>query len=68
MVLESTVHKASRYNWVMADVIHTFPLNRLADCSSCFQYFYRLPTLVAEFYIDLWGICRTSRICEVLYL
>jgi uncharacterized protein YifN (PemK superfamily) len=53
VVLESTVHKASRCNWVMADVIYTFSLNRLADCGSYFQYFCRLPTLVVEFDIDL---------------
>jgi hypothetical protein len=27
MVLESRVHKASRYNWVMADVIYTVSLS-----------------------------------------
>jgi len=53
MVLESTVHKASRYNWVMADAIFTFSLNRLAECCSYFQYFYRLPTLIVEFDIGL---------------
>jgi hypothetical protein len=59
MGLESTAYKASRYNWVLADVIYTFSINWLAEYASYFQYFiasilYLLNfTLTSEVYVNI---------------
>jgi hypothetical protein len=52
LVLESRVHKACRYNWVMADVIYTFSLSRVRLVCS---------VLLSSLYCGCWIWYRTLR-------